>query len=307
MDHLLTAKKSSKHATQVFLTIMLAASALFPQQPSKTEEVRKDFPLVVDVARSDVGIETEPDQALRGAQMGLAPPFFIFVRAAINGESRWQITCRRENPLAEANPCTPLAPGKYPARWVHNGELLQVVVESESGQLIGRFFDISPNRDDPPSQEDEPLQEPRYQFQFSVPEGKHLEDYPFLLHVYGASRLALPNGISPVYTNCTTISYGPYVAPRVSCNSSGGIERYLRFIDLDATLNGTMEWLLSCSGRCSLLGPGFYLARWKDSRRQKLSVLVSNNGKPKEVEFVAQNRPFPDASSSQREVHPPKP
>jgi len=304
-----------KIALRLALATCLGPVAAFAQQPSTLEALRKDFPLTLNVTSSEVVdlAKDMPNEALKAARMGATVPFFVAVRSTINGEVHWWIHCRRENLLRETIPCVPLAAGRYPARWVHNGEFLEVLAADDNGQLQGRFYDVAVNPSDLPGPDDEAIRAPRYQFQFPVPKGKHLEDYPLLLHVYGATQLALPAGTRPVYTHCGTISYGPYGPTHINCSSSGGGELYVGYVMFEATLDGSLEWNISCSARfrwqrCPLLGPGFYAARWKDQKRRKLAVLVSGDGKTKEVSLDAKSTPYtPPTLEPPHEARPPEP
>lgn len=294
-----------RRALVLLALILTMPSSLFSQRAK--EEANKDFPLTLNVTSSEVHDLTKdmPNEALEGVRMGGALPTFVVVRATIDSKAHWWINCRPENPLAETIPCVPLAAGRYPARWVHNGELLEVLTADDKGQLQGRFYDVLPNPDDPPGPDDEALRTPRYQFQIPVPGGKRPADYPMLLHVYGATQLALPAGTRPVYTHCGTISYGPYGPTHINCSSSGGGERYVRYVLFEATLDGNLQWNISCSRRCPLLGPGFYAARWKDQKRRRLAVLVSSDGKTKEIALDAEYTPNP--LKALHEARPPEP
>jgi hypothetical protein len=202
-----------------------------------------------------------------------------------------------------------LEPGSYPGRWVHNGELLQILVKTNANQLESRFFDVLPDPRDPPDRNDEILREPKYQFQISVPKGKRLEDYPLLVHVYGATKLELPAGTFPGYVHCSTISYGSYGPVNTNCSVSGGGERHVGYASLEATINGS-SWLVSCLrhnrwSQCGALGPGFYLARWEHEEKHRIAVLVSVDGRPGEIMFDAQEMRLPH-QSEESPVRPPE-
>src|SRR5262249_5308421 len=134
-----------------------------------------EFPLVVEVSKSQYYNPFENDMATlaKGEDMGLALPILVVLTATINGESHWVVKCSRENVRNETNPCTPLAAGKYPARLVHNGELLQLLVKDDQGKFDWRFFDVSQKRQDPPPIDDKVFQTTRYQFVVTPPNGKH--------------------------------------------------------------------------------------------------------------------------------------
>jgi len=214
--------------------------------------------------------------------------------------------CRRENVRNETNPCTPLAAGKYPARWVHNGELLQLLVKDDAGKFDWRFFDVSSKRQSPPPPDDRLLQTVHYQFVLTPPNGRGPEDYPMLLHVYGAVRLRFPVATLPSHTRCTFSSYSPYMT-EMNCVNSGGMEIYKGHVDLDSALDGSWGWTISCDAKwrwskCAALGPGFYAARWKDRDKRQLVVLAQIGEKSEEITFDAKK--LPDFSEPPT-AHPP--
>jgi len=263
------------------------------QSHTSEETLKAEFPLVVEVSESQYHNPFENDIAnlAKGEEMGASPPILVALTSTINGESHWVLICRRENVKNETNPCTPLAAGKYPARWVHNGELLQLLVKDDQGRFDWRFFDVSSKRQDPPPPDDRLMQTPRYQFVVTAPNGKHAEDYPMLLHVYGAVRLRFPVASLPDHTRCTFSSYGPYTT-QINCVNSGGTEIYKGHVDLDSALDGSWGWTVSCDAKwrwskCAALGPGFYAARWKDGDRRQLVVLAEVGDKPEEITFDA--------------------
>src|SRR5882762_7942658 len=109
------------------------------------ERLAKEFPLTLTVAESKVDdFNIDLATKIGAEQLGSAPPILVRVTGTINDKSHWWIQCWRENLLGETNPCTQLERGKYPARWVHNGELLQVAVVTDDGKLEWRFFDVIP-------------------------------------------------------------------------------------------------------------------------------------------------------------------
>jgi hypothetical protein len=182
------------------------------QLGSSDAALQAEFPLVVEVSKSQYDNPFENNMATlaKAEAMGSAPPVLVVLTATINGESHWVVMCRRENVSYEINPCTPLAAGKYPARLVHNGELLQLLVKDDQGKVDWRFFDLTPKRRDPPASDDRVLQASRSQFLLTPPDGKRAADYPMLLHVYGAVRLRFPVGNLPEHTRCTFSSYNPH-------------------------------------------------------------------------------------------------
>jgi len=256
-----------------------------------------EFPLLVEVSRSqyDNPFGDGSTTLAKAEEDGLAPPVLVVVTSTINGESHWTLICRRENVKNEANSCTPLAAGNYPARWIHNGELLQLLVKNDQHKFDWRFFDVSPKRQDPPPPDDKLLQTAHYQLVVTAPNGKRAEDYPMLLHVYGAVRLRLPVGSLPSHARCTFSSSGLYTT-QIDCVNSGGIEISKGHVDLDSALDGSWGWTISCDAKwrwskCAALGPGFYAARWRSPDKQQLVVSADVSGKPEEITFDAKKLP----------------
>lgn len=254
-----------------------------------------EFPLVVKVVGSQYNnpFENHMDVLARAEDMGMSPPILVTLNATVNGESHWSLICRRENVKHESNPCSTLNPGKYPARWIHGGELLQLVVKNDLGKFEWRFFDVTPKRENPPPSDDALLQTVHYQF--VAPDGKRTEDYPLLLHVYGAARLRFPLENLPGSSQCTVDDFSPYTT-RINCVNSGGAELYKGHIDLDSALDGSWGWTISCDAKwrfskCAALGPGFYLARWRDNDRRQIVVLAQVGDKTQEITFDAKRVP----------------
>ena len=303
----------------LFVTLILSSFPLagfaqqspVPRQSDASDDaLKKEFPLVVQVinSSSDEPVKMSKGQFLEDSKMGMVPPFFVFVQATINGQSHWFLSCQRENPIREVNPCSVLLPGAYPARWVHNGELLQLLVRDDKNQLQWRFFDVQSVPSSPPSPDNDVLRTPHYQFQFSDPRGRRAEDYPLLLHVYGAVSLRLPGGVLPGRTNCTAISYGAY-GTNINCTNSGAVQLYQGHVRLEASIDGRNNWSLHCDSKwrgskCAALGPGFFLGRWKNARKRQVVVLVSIRGQLEGITFDAEA--LPDLSKP-APVRPPTP
>jgi len=296
----------SRSISLLFVTLILSSFPLagfaqqspVPRQSDASDDaLKREFPLVVQVINSslDEPVKMSAGEFLEAVKMGMAPLVFVFVRATINGQFHWFLSCKRENPIGEANPCSVLLPGAYPARWVHNGEVLQLLVRDDKNQLQWRFFDVQPVPSSPPSPDNDALRTPRYQFQISDPRGRRAEDYPLLLHVYGAVSLRLPGGVLPGRTNCTAISYGAY-GTNVNCTNSGAIQLYQGRVYLEASIDGRNTWTLHCDSKwrgskCAALGPGFFLGRWKNARKQQVVVLVSIRDRSDEITFDAEALP----------------
>ena len=182
---------------------------------------------------------------------------------------------------------------------MHNGELLQVAVVTVDGKLEWRFFDVIPKRQkDAPTMSDPLVQAPRYEFHFSMPEGRSPPEYPFLVHVYGAATLRLPSGVSIGQMHCTSTTYTQFTTT-VSCINAGGRQLYKGYVILEAAVDGKHGWTISCDAKwkwskCAALGPGFYPARWSNEKERQLSMVVVVDDQPKEVTFDAKHALLPD-------------
>jgi hypothetical protein len=255
-----------------------------------------DYPLTLAVDRTLVlnFAEKNPEALFQADQMGMAPPIHLIVYASLNGENHWRFTCHRENSHGERNPCTNLAPGSYPARWVHNRELLQILVKE--GDVFGwRFLDVEPAPESPASPQDNVLRSDTYQLNVRKPKDNSATEYPLLIHVYGAAKFRLPSGSLPARTHCSATSYTSYRTD-VDCTNSGAVQLYKGFVTVEAAIDGNSEWWISCDAKwrwskCSVLGPGFYPARWKDGPGSRLVVLAVENDEPHEVTFEAKQMP----------------
>lgn len=261
-----------------------------------TDNLKPDFPLTLTIDNTLVlnFAEKNPEALVEADQMGAASPIHVIVSASLNGENHWRFNCHRENSHGERNPCTDLAPGSYPARWVHNRELLQILVKE--GDAFGwRFLDVQPAPENPPDPQDDVLRAQAYQLTIRKPKDKDATEYPLLVHVYGAVKLQLPSGSLPARTHCSATSYTSYRTD-VDCTNSGAVQLYKGFVTVDASIDGTTGWSISCDAKwrwskCSVLGPGFYPARWKDGPGSRLVVLAVENDEPHEVTYEAQQAP----------------
>jgi tetratricopeptide (TPR) repeat protein len=261
-----------------------------------TDTLKPDFPLTLTIDSALIlnFAEKNPEALFQADQMGMPPPIHVIVYASLNGENHWRFTCHRENSHGERNPCTNLAPGGYPARWVHNRELLQILVKE--GDAFGwRFLDVEPAPESPASPQDNVLRSETYQFKIRKPKDNSATDYPLLIHVYGAAKFRLPSGSLPARTHCSATSYTSYRTD-VDCTNSGAVQLYKGFVTVEAAIDGNSEWWISCDAKwrwskCSVLGPGFYPARWKDGPGSRLVVLAVENDEPHEVTFEAKQMP----------------
>ncbi len=284
------------HQQMMTTFLVLAWAALAPvqalheaQAPQQQPEgkAKEAFPLTVRIAGSKVFRSPSEDSS---SAPGLV---YVGLYAAINGDSHWDISCQQEEGPLPTLPCTPLEPGNYPARWMHNGELLQLVVEGADGHLHLRFFDVEPRRSAPPSPQDKALAFPPSQLNWTVPmpKGRRLADYPLLLHIYatrsyGYTKFTLPGRTSCAATGSENVAY-------VTCTDYPPLNVRGAVIGFFATLDGEQAEI-SCSqglwGNCTVLPPGIYLARWKNSKRQQVQLVVPHK-KPWEMTLAVKVRP----------------
>jgi hypothetical protein len=217
-----------------------------------------------------------------------AATFDIIYTASLNGEHHWFFSCSLEYRRLEVTPCTTLPPGRYPALWVHNREVLWILMNGEKG-YEARYLDAEINPKNPPAPDDPVQNSGAYQLQPVKPKDKQNVGYPLLIHVYGGTRLRLPDGELPGSTDCSVTSTSVDTA-HIHCADSAPIQITRDFVDLDATIDGQHNGDLWCSARwkwskCSTLPPGFYPARWKDGKQTDLLLLAPKDGGSYEVGF----------------------
>jgi len=263
-----------------------AASCTLAAQTVDAETVAKEFPITFQVEKSQVdNLITDQQQLAKAAAIGIAPPVFGFFTGTLNGERHWHFGCQAESAPYEQNPCVGLPIGAHRARWVHNRELLQVFAYAPDGSVSVRYIDVSIDPKNPPPPDDPVQNLPA--FQPTVTAAKN--SYPELVHVYGAVSLSFQVGELPARTNCNITAFSSTVA-NLNCTSFPPIPISRGTVEVNASINGRLR-SLSCEAKwkwskCSVISPGFYIARWKDERKSQIILFGTRNDEPEEIGFA---------------------
>ncbi len=272
--------------------LLIAAACLgfcnLRAQPAPSS-VDEQFPLHI-VITSIIGGDFVASGSIQSAYMlGMSPPVFASTTlwGTINGEDHWVLTCRPENPLREANPCTGLAVGEYRGRWIHDFNTIELLGGAVDAPFV-RFLNVSYNVKSPPVTNDPMFQSSLFDLTVPMPSSKSYKDYPVLVHVYGGYALEVPVGQLPARTNCTAYTPSSYQSS-VSCASYPAIDIHRGYVTLEigaetvsyATLTCWAKWRWS---HCALVDPGFYYAR-RDGNKLVL-LTYDKAGKPREVGFA---------------------
>ena len=250
------------------------------------EAARKQFPITFQVEKSSVDKpDVDPQKLLQASMMGMAPPVFGFFSGTLNGERHWHFGCMAENTRYEQNPCVDMPIGTHRARWIHNRELLQVIAYAADGSISMRYIDVTIDKKNPPPPDDPVQNIPAHQP--TLTEAKN--SYPELVHVYGAVSLSFQVGELPARTNCKITAFNPNVA-NVDCTSFPPIPINRGTVEIHASVNGQLK-SLSCDAKwkwskCSVVSPGFYIARWKDAQQSQIILFGIRNDKPEEIGFA---------------------
>jgi hypothetical protein len=255
-------------------------------QDVDAEALLKQFPITLRVEKSSVeNLVTDQQQLLRASVIGIAPPVFGFFSGTLNGERHWHFGCEAENTRYEQNPCVDLPIGAHRARWLNNREVLQVIAYAADGSVSVRYVDVSIDQKNPPSPDDPVQNLPA--FQLSNAEAK--TSYPEFVHVYDAIALRFEIGQLPARTNCNATVFSSTYA-NMSCTSFPPVPISRGMVEVHASVNGQTK-SLSCEARwkwskCSVISPGFYIARWKDSRQTQIVLVGTRNDKSEEIGFA---------------------
>ena len=275
-----------KRAFLVLFCFAAYCAATAAQTPAEVDAVLKQFPITFQVEKSSVDKpDIDPQRLLQASMMGMAPPVFGFFSGTLNGERHWHFGCMAENTRYEQNPCVDMPIGAHRARWVHNRELLQVFAYAADGSVSVRYIDVrvDPKNLPPP---DDPVQNlPAFQPTLAAAK----TSYPELVHVYGAVSLSFQVGELPARTNCNITAFSSTMA-NVNCTSFPPIPINRGTVDVHASVNGQLK-SLSCEAKwkwskCSVISPGFYIARWKDARQSQIILFGARNDKPEEIGFA---------------------
>jgi hypothetical protein len=274
------------------------APSIWAQADNETISIEKQFPLILEIESSAI-LNIAINQPLELAQwdsMGAGPPIFGSFKGALSRqdstvperERHWNFECWAENPEYEQNPCADMPVGLHRARWVHNKELLEVLAYDSKGAMSLRYIDVKIDPKNPPPPDDPIESLPPFAGLFSASEQTR-QDYPVLVHVYGAVGLRLPAGQIPARTRCRIAS--SFVNQTdVNCTQFPPIELTRGYVTLDASIDGERVNTMSCSAKwrwskCSVIGPGLYEARWADSSHSRVFLLGKHDGKKMEMGF----------------------
>jgi hypothetical protein len=181
---------------------------------------------------------------------------------------------------------------------VHDSSVLQIVGGS-AGAHMTRFLMVTSDPNNPAPEDDPVMRLPAYDFNVPLPNGRSLDSFPFLIHIYGSQSMELPAGTLPGRITCTESTWNP-IQTTVNCTSLPPVEIHRGYVDVDFSSGHRGMASMHCEAKwrwsgCSALEPGFYYAR---QEKDRLMVLVhENNGKPREVGFEVNIPPDPAATS----------
>lgn len=256
-------------------------------QDANTELAIKEFPITFQVEKSSIDtLVTDQQKLLQASAIGMAPPTFGAFFGTLNGERHWHFSCKAENTRYERNPCTDMPIGAHRARWLHNRELLQVAAYAADGSVSLRYIDVRIDAKNPPPPDDPVQNLPAFQPASGMPQTK--DSYPLLVHVYGAVSMSFQVGELPARTNCNIITFSS-IQTNVNCTTFPPIPINRGTVDVEAAMDNH-PLRMSCDAKwrwskCSVVSPGFYLARWKDARQSGIILFGTRNDKPEEIGF----------------------
>lgn len=176
----------------IYLPAVLFLASVMPSRGQQTP--RNDLPSTVTIETAqDALLKLSAGEEIENARMGMAPPGLMMFRGAINGERHWVFTCRKEVSGRESVPCTLIPTGDYRGRWLHDTSVLQIVGGPTEAPIM-RFLMVIPDPKAPAPPDDPVTHVPAYDFDVALPNGKSLDGFPFLIHVYGSVSMELPAG-----------------------------------------------------------------------------------------------------------------
>jgi hypothetical protein len=257
------------------ILVLFVTMASFAQQPT-VADLDKTFPITLEIERSSVTnvAKDSPERLRQASAMGIAPPVFGAFFGTLNGENHWRLGCMGENTRYEVNPCIDMPIGLHRARWVHNRELLEVFAYDADGKVSLRYIDVTIDPKNPPPPADPVQQLPVNPGFFTMSQPGHA--YPLLVHVYGAVALSFQIGELPAQTSCDITVSNPDRA-NVTCKNYPPVPINQGTVELQASVDGKLS-SFSCDAKwrwskCSVIGPGFYYARWKDNDQSTMILL----------------------------------
>lgn len=288
-------------STKIAVLLCMASALPFiasAQDPSDKATLESAFPIILEIEGSSVIniAEDHPAELAKANAMGSAPPIFAVFKGTLSRfnspperEHHWQFGCWAENQRYAQNPCMEMPIGLHRARWVHNRELLEVMAYDSNGNVTLRYLDVTidPKNPPPPGDPIESLQ--AFAGLFNTSEQTQ-RDYPELVHVYGAVALSLPAGELPARTSCDITDTYINQTTHIDCKQYPPIQLSRGYVVIDAGINGDRQHNMSCDAKwrwskCSVIGPGLYEARWKDSGHSQIFLLGKRDGKAVEIGF----------------------
>jgi hypothetical protein len=280
--------------------LLTASSVCFPQEPTADEKTRmeKEFPIILEIESSYVSDTSgiDPRKLAEATAMGSAPPTFAVFKGTLSAysatperERHWQFGCWAENARYAQNPCADMHIGLHRARWVHNRELLEVFAYDGEGNVTLRYIDVTIDPKNPPPADDPIETLPAFAGFFNTSDQTR-RDYPVLVHVYGSVALSLPAGELPARTSCDIKDTYINQTTHIDCRQYPPIELHRGYVVVDAGIDGVRQRNVSCDAKwrwsnCSVIGPGLYEARWKDSGHSQIVLLGKRNGKTVDLGF----------------------
>jgi hypothetical protein len=266
-------------ASAFLLMVLLKGECQAPPAPS-------DFPLDIRISQvQDMTAAFPVADAVKGAQLGMAPEGFILFRGSINGDSHWLMQCRPEVLGRESVPCTTIPKGEYKGRWIHDHINLQLM--GGPNDSMTRFLIVSADPKNPPAPHATPPLAPIYGFSVVYPNGKAASDYPIFIHVYGSVSQSFAVGQIPAQSSCSAQSWTPYQTT-LNCTTRPAREIDRGYVTVDFSASVTMYASMDCWAKwrwshCSALEPGFYYAR--PDKNRMIVLTHDGKGNPKEIGF----------------------
>lgn len=267
--------------------IVGVASTLLLSAPTIAQELT----VAQASAEMPVAINVQKSWYTNGSHSG------AIVTATIGDDPQlWAFYCMREG-SPERDACTTLEPGRYDGGFLHHWTILFMFVMNEDKQKDFRYFAVLPRDSTELAKKYHSMPFELFSWYRSIKKGKQQSDYPLLVHIYGTSSSSYTIGATPAYTSCSEGSGSELI----TCTTSPARNINREFNGIFATLDGSFEWSISCTTKwvasnCRALRPGLYLARWKNSNRTQICILLMDQ-KDKGWELTFDTRFSPKAQT----------
>ena len=179
----------------------LVCSSLLLLSPCLTltaQDQSDNWPLTLQIESSSLTDMSGGNAAAarQAEEMGAASPIVILFRGTLNGESHWNFECEGENVHTETHLCTELSPGRYRARWMHNRQMIVLILDVPNGPSP-RFLNVTVKTNNPPPTGDAVSASQSYDLPLTKPDNQQSADYPLLVHVYGIEPHAIQQRVCP--------------------------------------------------------------------------------------------------------------